>query len=197
MNYLYLDIETCPVDREKYVSLPDDESKIKLLNPIDSKIVAIGLKLSKEDKTIILQDDDEKKMLEAMWEVIKEFRGNGTGFRIVGFNILDFDMPFIIARCFINKVGVLPISGNDILDLRDLVSFFRFGKTRGRLKDFGVAMGITLDENEGSDISRLCFQEDKEDGKQQIEKYLRKDIELTESMHKQIMELGMDKLRRY
>lgn len=197
MNYLYLDIETCPIDKELYDSLPDDESRLKLLNPIDSKIVAVGLKFSDSKDTIILQEDDEKKLLKEMWRTIEKLRGNGTALRIVGFNILDFDMPFIIARCFINKVSVLPISGNEIIDLRDQVSFFRAGRTRGRLKDFGKAMGIVLDENEGSDIARLCFQEDKQDGKKQIDKYLRKDIELTEAMHKQVMELGIDKLRRY
>lgn len=197
MNYLYLDIETCPIDQELYDSLPDDESRLKLLNPIDSKIVAVGLKFSDSKDTIILQEDDEKKLLKEMWRTIEKLRGNGTALRIVGFNILDFDMPFIIARCFINKVSVLPISGNEIIDLRDQVSFFRAGRTRGRLKDFGKAMGIVLDENEGSDIARLCFQEDKQDGKKQIDKYLRKDIELTEAMHKQVMELGIDKLRRY
>lgn len=197
MNYLYLDIETCPIDQELYGSLPDDESRLKLLNPIDSKVVAVGLKFSDSKDTIILQEDDEKKLLKEMWRTIEKLRGNGTALRIVGFNILDFDMPFIIARCFINKVSVLPISGNEIIDLRDQVSFFRAGRTRGRLKDFGKAMGIVLDENEGSDIARLCFQEDKQDGKKQIDKYLRKDIELTEAMHKQVMELGIDKLRRY
>lgn len=197
MNYLYLDIETCPIDQELYDSLPDDESRLKLLNPIDSRVVAVGLKFSDSKDTIILQEDDEKKLLKEMWRTIEKLRGNGTSFRIVGFNILDFDMPFIIARCFINKVSVLPISGNEIIDLRDQVSFFRAGRTRGRLKDFGKAMGIELDENNGGDIARLCFQEDKQDGKKQINKYLRKDIELTEAMHKQVMDLGIDKLRRY
>lgn len=197
MNYLYLDIETCPIDQELYESLEDEEAKLKLLNPIDSRIVAIGLKYSDSKDTIILQDDDEKKLLEEMWLTISKLRGNGTNLRIVGFNILSFDMSFIITRSFINKVNVLPISGNEIIDLRDFISFFRYGKTRGGLKDFGRAMGIELDENEAKDISRLCFQEDKADGKRQIDKYLRKDIELTESMHKQMISLGIDKLRRY
>ena len=197
MNYLYLDIETCPIDKELYDSLEDEEAKLKLLNPIDSRVVAIGMKYSDSKDAIILQNSDEKKLLEEMWQTISKLRGNGTSLRIVGFNILNFDMPFIIARCFINKVSVLPISGNEIIDLRDLVSFFRTGKTRGGLKDFGKTMGIELDENDGSKIAGLCFQEDKEDGRRQIAKYLHKDIELTESMHKQIIELGIDKLRRY
>ncbi len=197
MNYLYLDIETCPISRQTYFSLSDEEARQKLLNPIDSRVVAIGLKYSDSKDTIILLEDDEKNMLEGLWEVIGKLRGNSSGFRIVGFNILSFDMPFLITRCFINKVKVLPISGGEIIDLRDLVSFFRTGKTRGGLKDFGKAMGIELDENDGSKIAGLCFQEDREEGKRQIEKYLRKDIELTESMHRQVIELGIDKLKRY
>ncbi len=197
MNYLYLDIETCPIDKALYFFLEDEEAKLKLLNPIDSRVIAIGLKFSDSKDTIILQDDNEKKLLVDMWQTIAKLRGNGTSLRVVGFNILSFDMPFIITRCFVNKVKVLPISGNEIIDLRDAVSFFRTGKTRGGLKDFGKAMGIELDENAGSDISRLYFQDDREGGKKQIDKYLRKDIELTESMHKQIIELGIDKLRRY
>ncbi len=46
MNEIILDIEVAPIKYEGYFEL-DNESKLKLLNPIDSKIVAIGIK-SKE-----------------------------------------------------------------------------------------------------------------------------------------------------
>jgi hypothetical protein len=197
MNYIYLDIETCPINKEIYYSLETKEEKLKLLNPIDSKIVAIGLKYS-EENTVIIQEDDEKKLLELFWKEISKYRSNSLSTRIVGFNIVNFDMSFIITRSFINKVKIIPITLSEIIDLRELVSFFRYGKTRGGLKDFGKAMGIALDEEtSGENIADLCFSEDKQLAKEKIETYLRKDIELTESMHKQIIELDIDKLRKY
>ena len=40
-DYFVIDIETCPLVLEDY-ELLDDESRLKLINPIDSKIIAIG-----------------------------------------------------------------------------------------------------------------------------------------------------------
>jgi len=41
MTFFCVDVETCPIDLEAALKMGEEERK-KLLNPIDSRIVAIG-----------------------------------------------------------------------------------------------------------------------------------------------------------
>jgi len=194
MNYLYLDIETVPVDKDKHQSYDEEERK-KLINPIDSKIIAIGLKSTIDNKIIILQKDNEKEMLEEFWKIFSDFRNNnGLTNRVVGFNIKSFDISFIVTRSFFNNVPIVPFVLKEIIDVRDQVTCFKRGPTRGTLKEFGEAIGVILVEDmEGSKVAETYWSGNIE----LIKTYLAKDIELTEKVHQKIMELGLDKIREW
>ena len=99
MQYFVLDVETCPIQLEGYESLPEEEQK-KMLNPIDSKVIAIGLR--HENTDIIFLEENEKILLQKFWNAWASLRQGGR--MIVGFNITQFDIPFLIARSFINNV---------------------------------------------------------------------------------------------
>jgi uncharacterized protein YprB with RNaseH-like and TPR domain len=192
MNYLYLDIETCPVTLEGYFEKEEDE-KQKLINPIDSKVIAIGLK-EKDKESVIFIGENEKELLENFWNYFREFKIRCPVFRIVGFNIKSFDISFLVTRSFINKVKIQHFSLKEIFDLRDYITCFRYGKSRGTLKEFGEAIGVSLvDDIDGSMIANLCFKRDYTS----IKKYLLKDMELTEEVHKVTIELDIDKIRQY
>jgi hypothetical protein len=194
MNYLYLDIETVPVDKDKHQSYDEEERK-KLINPIDSKIIAIGLKSTIDNKIIILQKDNEKEMLEEFWKIFSDFRNNnGLTNRVVGFNIKSFDISFIVTRSFFNNVPIVPFVLKEIIDVRDQVTCFKRGPTRGTLKEFGEAIGVILVEDmDGSKVAETYWSGNIE----LIKTYLAKDIELTEKVHQKIMELGLDKIREW
>lgn len=194
MNYLYVDIETVPVDKEKHLSYDEEERK-KLINPIDSKIIAIGLKSSIDNKIIILQKDNEKEMLGEFWKIFSDFRNNsGLTNRVVGFNIKSFDISFIVTRCFINNVSIVPFVLKEIIDIRDQVTCFKKGPTRGTLKEFGEAIGVVLVEDmDGSKVAETYWSGNIE----LIKTYLAKDLELTEKVHQKIIELGLDKIREW
>jgi hypothetical protein len=194
MNYLYLDIETVPVDKDKHQSYDEEERK-KLINPIDSKIIAIGLKSTIDNKIIILQKDNEKEMLEEFWKIFSDFRNNnGLTNRVVGFNIKSFDISFIVTRSFFNNVPIVPFVLKEIIDIRDQVTCFKRGPTRGTLKEFGEAIGVILVEDmDGSKVAETYWSGNIE----LIKTYLAKDIELTEKVHQKIMELGLDKIREW
>ena len=194
MNYLYLDIETVPVNKEKHQSYDEEERK-KLINPIDSKIIAIGLKSTIDNKIIILQKDNEKEMLEEFWKIFSDFRNNnGLTNRVVGFNIKSFDISFIVTRSYINSVAIVPFVLKEIIDIRDQVTCFKRGPTRGTLKEFGEAIGVILVEDmDGSKVAETYWSGNIE----LIKTYLAKDIELTEKVHQKIMELGLDKIREW
>lgn len=192
MNYLYLDIETCPVTLNGYFE-KEEEERQKLINPIDSKVIAIGLK-EKNKESVIFIGDDEKELLEKFWNYFKDFKTRFPVFRLVGFNIKSFDISFLVTRSFINKVKIQHFSLKEIFDLRDYLTCFRYGKSRGTLKDFGEAIGVSLiDDIDGGMIADLCFKKDYFS----IKKYLLKDMELTEEVHKTAIELDIDKIRQY
>lgn len=195
MNYLYLDIETLPVDKEKYLSLKEEEDRKKLLNPIDSKIIAIGLKSTKDNSITILQSDNEKEMLETFWKAFDNFRANNSLVnRVVGFNIKSFDISFLVTRSYINDVKVAPFVLKEIVDIRDILTCYKRGPSRGTLKEFGEAIGVILIEDmDGSKVAETYWSGNIE----LIKTYLGKDLELTEKVHIKIMELGLDKIREW
>ena len=88
-KYIILDIETCPISLENYFE-KDEEEKLKLLNPIDSRIVAIGLRF--ENVNYIFQSEDEKEILSKFWEKWKEIKLGSALIPVVGFNITSFDI---------------------------------------------------------------------------------------------------------
>ncbi len=188
MEYVILDTETCPVKLEKYLELNETDRK-KLLNPIDSRLVAIGLRYNA--KTVIIQDKNEKIMLEEFWNELKTARKNKS--KIVGFNIKDFDLPFLVTRSFINNVKIESFIIKDVIDLREKVSAFRYGQTRGKLKEFGEFMGIELHEMDGSKVAEECIKGNFE----KLKEYLKKDLEITEQMLKRIVETRIIEIERW
>lgn len=190
VNALILDIETCPIDIEKASNLEEEEA-LKLINPIDSKIVAIGVRYKDED--FIFQSDNEKEMLEQFWAKWKEIRGNSVLIPVVGFNIVAFDMPFLVSRSFINKVPVVPFTLKELVDLKEKLSAYRYGKTRGKLKEYAQLIGMDISDTDGSMVMDL-YKDGKHD---EIKKYLIKDLEITEGVYKLAEELNITKINRW
>ena len=136
-NYLIIDVETCPIDMEKHDSLGEEDRR-QLINPIDSRAVAIGIRRNGTDTIFCLED--EQKLLEDFWAEWRKAREGGAF--IVGFNLLSFDMPFLVTRSFIHNVAIAPFNLKSIIDLRDRISAFRTGHTRGTLKEFAALLGM-------------------------------------------------------
>lgn len=191
MPYFYVDTETCPIDREEYLSRTEAERK-KLLNPIDSKIIAIGAKCG-EEKTLILQSSDERQILLSFWKEILSFKKSSLD-KIVGFNIKDFDLPFIVTRSFIHGVPIVPFTLKDIVDLRELLSAFKYGPTRGKLKEFAQLIGMQIiDDMDGEKVPAAHWAGET----QKIKEYLEKDLEITHAIHKRTIELRINEIQRW
>lgn len=192
MAHFYFDIETCPVNREDYSSRDEDGRK-KLLNPIDSRIVAIGLKVSGRE-AIILQDGDEKKMLDGFWSQLAGFKKGSAANKLVGFNVKDFDLPFLVTRSFILGSTIVPFLLKDVLDLRESISAFTYRHTRGKLKEFAELIGIEIIEGfEGKDVAETYWAGDNE----KIAQYLRKDLEITEAMAERMVKLRITEIQKW
>ena len=152
-EYFVVDIETCPVDLEGYEKLSEEE-RLKLVNPIDSKIIALGMRY--EDQNKIFMGEDEKEILKDFWKEWGTIKTKKISASIVGFNIANFDLPFLTTRSFIHNVTIVPFTLKQVVDVREKINAYRYGKSRGRLKEFASLIGLETKGVDGGDIARLC-----------------------------------------
>ena len=190
-NYFIVDIETVPIKLDAYESLPEEERK-KLINPIDSKIIMIGLRHNGADR--IFSEGGEKRILEDFWAEWRRIKqATGQFVFVVGFNLLSFDLPFITTRSFIHNVKIVPFVLKNIVDLRDKLSAHRYGRTRGTLKEFGALMGLGEAEMDGSQVAELY----KKGELQKLVEYLKNDLKVTDEMFKRARELGILEIQKW
>ena len=109
MKYLFLDIETAPLeisneDVKNYLMDKKISKEARSLDPNYSKVIAVTLKLDDDVKTFY--GEDEVKILNDLWNFIKENRAV-----IVTHNGYKFDVPFLIIRSCVNNVNV-PLTVN-------------------------------------------------------------------------------------
>lgn len=191
MDYFYVDVETVPLDKGRYSELSEDERK-KLLNPIDSRIVAIGVKKNTLVEHILM-GEDEKALLKEFWSLLERKNGSPV-YKVVGFNIKDFDLPFLVTRSFLNGVPIVPFILKDVIDIREYLSVFKFGHIRGKLKEYAALLGIpTLEDIDGSQVAERYWNGEAE----KIQVYLRKDLEITQKMHQRMVELRISEIGRW
>jgi len=180
-RYMVIDIETAPNDHMRYSALPEEE-KTNLLNPIDSRVVAIGVRHLEKD--LIFDDADEKELLERFWDKWREITGGDKHYGIVGFNIKNFDLPFIVNRSFIHGVTIQPFTIKPVIDIREKVNAYKYGKTRGKLKEYAAMLGLPVMDVDGSDVADLHYGGERD----KIAEYLRNDLLITDSLYQRLVE---------
>jgi hypothetical protein len=190
MNPMIIDIEISPVDYESY-SASAEEDRTDFINPVDSRIIGIGIRYSGNNEIII--DDDEKKILIKFWMKYKEIKEKEKRFKIAGFNISQFDIPFITSRCFINKVPIIPFVMKDILDIREKINAYRYGKTRGRLTEYARLIDIPYEEIDSSLIFRYWNLKDIEKIKANIDNKL----SATAQLFKRLIETNIIRIEKW
>ena len=189
MAYMIIETLTVPLDRKEYESREADEKK-KLLNPIDSKIVGIGIKRQGMDPQVIMAND-EAEILTIFWKEIAKHKT--TGFMIAGFNVKEFDLPFLVTRSFIANVEIVPFVLKEIVDIREKLSAYKFGNVRGKLREFAQLLNI---ETTGFDVEQIPDEYWNGDMKK-IEQQVRKDLEITETLYQRIIRLRINKIERW
>ncbi len=172
--------------KSKIASIADAKNeRIKLLSvtPLYCRIVAIGWAIGNGPPLSVVIDDpaDEAKALNHLWLQIQAAKP------IVGYGILGFDIPVLLARSMI--LGVKPTrvldrrkySSSDILDLYS--SLYDGGYSKG----FGLkptcrmlGMQIPADDCNGGKVYDLYQQGDFE----AIGNYVRSDVQITQNLHR-------------
>lgn len=188
--YFIVDIETVPINLDTYFSKEENE-RLEFLNPMDSKIFAIGIRYN--EKNILISGDDEKEVLEKFWEKWRQISIESKVTNVVGFNIIRFDMPFITARSFINNVKIKPFNLKQIIDIREKINAYRYGKSRGKLKEYAELLGIDTMGIDGADVAMLYKNKETDT----LLKYLQSDIEITDKLYKRAVETNIINIQRW
>ena len=183
MKYLFLDIETAPLEiNDEYVMRYLMDKKLtdanRSLDPNYSKIIVIGLKLDNEVK---LLTGEEKNILNEFWNIIKE--NNDI---IVTHNGYKFDIPFIIVRSIINNIKItkeININPWGMIKSNHVDTMLIFSQnvfTNAGLKILAKLNNIEFEDNKvmGKDIERL-YKENKLD---LIKNHCKNDIEILEKI---------------
>ena len=111
----------------------------------------------------------------------------------MGFNVTNFDIPFIVARSFINNIEIVPFSLKSVLDVKEKINAYRYGKSRGKLEEYGRLIGVGVLNIDGSMVPRLFKDNDWET----LKKYLLKDLEITDKLFERAKSTGIIHISKY
>jgi len=151
------------------------------LDPLTGRVAAIGMMtFTNNDKTgqfSIIGHDDEAQILREFWDLTRGEMGRINP--LIGFNIFNFDLPFLFRRSWKHQVPV-PFGirrgrywGDELTDLRDL---WQLGdrQARGSLDTIARHLGVGAKNGDGKAFAELWHSDRKT-----AEAYLRNDLELT------------------
>ena len=147
------------------------------LDPLTGRVIAIGTLDLETDMFSIIGHDDEAQTLCEFWELSRGEMGRSNP--LIGFNICNFDLPFLFRRSWKHRIAV-PFGirrgrywGDQVIDLRDA---WQLGdrQARGSLDSIARHLGVGAKNGDGKAFAELWQNDHK-----QAEAYLRNDIELT------------------
>jgi len=153
------------------------------LDPLDEKacVVAIGVQCGTYNE--VLMSVSEKDLLNKFWN-LPFFEGY---FRVIGFNIFNFDLPYLLIRSFKWGVKMPDIRGKTI-DLRFVLSYGNKYKN-GKLEDYST---LFLGEkgkktSNGGNVGELW----KKQKFQKLKEYCKHDILLTYLIYERLKGMGV------
>jgi hypothetical protein len=158
------------------------------LDPLTGRVIAIGMLDLETDYFFIIGHDDEAETLREFWQLTRGDMGRINP--LIGFNICNFDLPFLIRRSWKHRVAV-PFGirrgrywGDQVVDLRDA---WQLGdrQARGSLDTIAKHLGVgaklaapaaneEIKTIKGGEFAGLW-----ESSRDLAEAYLRNDVELT------------------
>jgi DNA polymerase elongation subunit (family B) len=147
------------------------------LDPQTGRILAIGF----GDIIIGLNTDDEKTLLEEFWAHCEE-----NQWFLVGFEIFQFDVPYLCRRSWITGVPVPRwvrtgrYLSDRFIDLRDIWGAGEW-QPKGKLDGICRAMGIGAKNGDGAEFANLWATD-----REQAIKYIKNEIYMTTELAKRL-----------
>jgi uncharacterized protein YprB with RNaseH-like and TPR domain len=147
------------------------------LDPLSGRVVAIGMLRQDTREFVAVGHEDEARTLAEFWSACRAEIVHGS--QLVGFNIFQFDLPFLLRRSWKHRV-LVPLGlrrGRYWCEhLGDLREIWQCGDrmARGSLDSIAKHLGVGEKTGEGNDFAKLWATD-----RQQAIAYLRNDLELT------------------
>lgn len=200
MNYIFLDIETVPLeithdDVKNYLMDKKISKEKRSMDANYAKIIVIGLKILNNDEIKLFSSNDEKELLQNFWNFLRD----NTPFTVVTHNGYRFDIPFIVLRSCINKVDItFQINTNQWSMEKSnhfdtMIFFSHYGAfTNPNLEILNKLHSLDVSSEKritGADVERLY----KEGKIEEIKKHCGQDIRLLEQI---FGKLCLDYLKR-
>lgn len=145
------------------------------LSPLTGKVLCIGIR-GADDSFTVMDGGGKEDALLKLWA---EFVAANRGERFVGFNIIGFDIPFLVRRAW--RLGIMPCMSPGVnlrrldewIDLRDV---WQMGdrQAEGSLDAIAKFFGIGAKTGNGKDFAALW-----ESDKAAALAYLENDLNLT------------------
>jgi 3'-5' exonuclease len=200
---IYLDIETLPPEKddslikECVTQCNDEEFRGLALNGEYGRLLCIGLIVEEGDE-ITLRGVigrsrstnkfhlDEARTLRSFWKLVKDFDHRRD--LLIGFNLLDFDLPFICTRSVINRVRpsfnvcFARFRSHPVFD-----TMWEFCHWRRRIKmdDVAKILGIESSKRSGIDGSTV-YDLFLAGHHQEIADYCLRDVELIRKIYRRL-----------
>lgn len=198
MTPIIFDIETGPLD--EVLAKPEewfeadkrlkDQAKIKesfeekvesaTLSPITSKVLAVGYHFVNRSKLSIREP--ESHLIKEFFELASDqIKSGGT---LIGYNILEFDLPFLMFRAIVNKITI-PLSlgkwyrgrfqaYDAFIDLQVMALFGKYSHVGFKLDRVARALGLPGKNGDGAAFYKMP--------PEQARAYLENDINITKLM---------------
>jgi len=151
------------------------------------RIVAIGLKEFRGD-FILFFGEDEKSILEEFVSFLRE------DFKIIGFNINNFDIPYLKYKCFFYRINFSIVKKITFLDLFEIVNYsFKDVLSQKKLSSFKKILNIE-DSASSREIGNIFIEYLKtrdENIRNSILEHLKSDLISTEKLYVSLLESGL------
>src|SRR3990172_923120 len=116
--------------------------------PICIALIDVDFENCKVQNAIVLEDTDEKKLLQKFWKVTKFRKGNPIQTTFVSFNGRSFDLPCLFLRSLKHRVPIVPWDRSRYSFEKDLDMDYQKPTSHDvcdDLSEFGAAGRVSLD----------------------------------------------------
>jgi hypothetical protein len=189
-GYFIITIAVCPIKINDYIDA-EEKSKIKLINPIDSKVIAAGIRYDNNNAVII--ESDEKTTLTHFWKMWKSLHLANSFLLVIGFNSKKYDLPFMTTRSFINNIPIYPFLLKNVVDLKEKISAYKYGYVKGMLRDYAKSSEMQMPLFDSKDIPEI-YNSGKID---LIKNHIGTKLELIDSVYKRALETNIINIEKW
>ncbi len=147
------------------------------LDPFNDRVIGIGLKSGSFEKIVVSENEEE--ILKWFWETMRNFKIE----LLIGWNIVRFDLWFIMIRCIKHEIKI----GNSFRTLDLMNVLFPNGQRWKRLEDVSETFLGERKSRSGQMIQEAFLKKEFD----KIKEYLLNDVVLVLKLYEKLRKSGL------